>query len=130
MPSNLETQVAEAKYHVDPVSLRECDETCPCDMTNLRWPVLSRECPCLESWTRCEHCNAMGVHWKSELCECCHGSGRIPDVTLMKALNLLPSGWALEESDFGYVVKSHGKEYHDAVPEDAACAALLTIPLW
>jgi len=52
---------------------------------------------------------------------------RVPDVTLMKVLNLLPSGWKLEESDFGYVVTSCGEEYHNAIPEEAACAALLKV---
>ncbi len=124
---DLQKQAAEMPYHVDPISPRECDETCPCDMTNLRWLLLWRPCPDLESelggWASLEQHKLLD----EGNCKTCNSLGRVPDVTLIKVLNLLPSGWKLEESDFGYAVTSCGKEYHNAIPEDAACAALLEI---
>ncbi|KKN75614.1 hypothetical protein LCGC14_0378520 [marine sediment metagenome] len=50
-------------YHVDPVSAQECDETCPCDMTNIRYPL---RLPCRYSkmvLTACpETCDDEGFH--------------------------------------------------------------------
>jgi len=89
---------------------------CPlCQGTGLRWPELSHQCA------------TDGPHIHHLLCD---GSGRIPDVTLEKVLNLL-----LSYGDVRFIT-TEGEPVHCFVnkhsfggtgdtPMEAACAALL-----
>ena len=125
-----------------------------CQGTGLRWPGLSRKCPCAVSLynigTRdeeCSKCYRPGSH--QEGCYACHGSGLIPDVTLEKVLAIMVEDGdapALVNDDNGHwAVASNGMqplcydERHIAsslfifdedtvwadTPLEAACAALL-----
>ena len=125
--SELETQAAEAVEAVD---------TCladPCVVPNcpgyyLRWPGLSRECP---------KCHRAGSHQGD--CYACHGSGRVPGVTLEKVLALLIAadgvvsfqgvGTKVIESYCawtGYPEEPPDKVHHGDTPLEAALAALLS----
>lgn len=108
-----------------------------CQGTGLRWPTLSREClsethdPC----TKEVECYPVSVY-EYVLTENCHGSGRVPDVTLAKALTAencihiafdqIEGGWTCrmvliaKDGDYGADVTGSGSTH-----EDAACAALL-----
>ncbi len=74
------------------------DEANGCQGTGRLWPGLSRECPCIygdydrhECWwcyRSGQHELGKGTGWKDgpPTCTWCHGSGRVPEVTLEKVL--------------------------------------------
>ncbi len=102
METDVIKAVAEARYHVDPVSAREYDETCPCDMTDLRWPTLSREC----------NCRAKETHF----CKDFVVPGRVPDVTLEKVFE------AATNQGVHHIVIDYDNDtvYVDLVPDGCA----------
>ena len=68
-----------------PVNCQSCGTTLKIG-TGLRWPLLSRECRGIqESWPN----GVINHFYCFEHDGYCHGSGRVPDVTLEKVLPLL-----------------------------------------
>jgi len=101
---------------------------------HLCWPLLSRKCPCLDlSNTPCEGCGSHLMderfgHWHQDNCDC-KGSGRIPDVTLEKVLDLLipysecGDRVVIVRAESGYLV--FPKAGQGNTPLEAACRALM-----
>ena len=138
LQTDLVTQVAEAKCSEPiPLTLKTHVACNTCDATGLRWPTLSRECPCLDLGNLpCEGCdshladNRFG-NWHKDDCEC-HGSRRVPDVSLEKAVMLI----LLERPRICFAERPVGGltcwQPNDSMPRqygdtllDAACAVLL-----
>lgn len=125
MPTDLETQVAEAKL--------SCGDVHPGQDIyhpdgHLRWPRLSRECPS-------EYHSPCSDKWLGhEILDC--GGGRIPDVTLEKVLDYLVE-MGYKSMEFCPLIPGPGcqlgaigpkgrvSKMVEDTPTDAACAALL-----
>ncbi len=87
----------------------ELEYDCPvCQGSGLRWPSLSRECLC---------------DWQLL---CCHGSSRVPDVSLEKVLD---AAWAEGPKKLVHAIVAVNAQYQGYNPHnnplEAACAALL-----
>ena len=103
------------------------DQDCAsCHGTRLRWPTLSRECegPVTGRWN--DDCiYTMGTHsfGEDELeglpCPC-NGSGRVPDVTLEKVLDIHIAEGRTQPQDWFLFDRLRLR-----TPTEAACAALL-----
>ena len=116
MPTELERQVAEA-----------VDEN-----GNLRWPLLSRECP---GTSYPPYPN--DIHHHKDICLCGGAGGRLPDASLRKLvdcffdINLQPRFCKMDDGSVRIDLYNsqgepvtNGRRYQPT-PEEAACAALL-----
>lgn len=152
MVTEADVQVAEAKCpepwacpdeQGQPIPAEHM-ESCPiCHGIGLRWPPLSRECPCVTQEICCEGCcshlsDERFGNWHQEDCDCL-GSGRIPDVDLGKVfaiffnLKLQPRFCQMDDGtiridiyDWHGTMMDKYRQYADT-PESAACAALLQV---
>ena len=131
-------EVAEAKcpttWHHDPGNREKYNhpEMCACDGTKLRWPPLSRECPS-ETHDPCTKelaYQVKGMQYYEQIdIRSCDGSGRVPDVTLEKVLDLpeLYGVWRAYHGNRKWASKTSSRmdASYSATPLEAACAALL-----
>ena len=127
-------QVAEAKCphchgwtleRVTEFAARGMNVCTDCHGTCLRWSSLSRECD-NDLWVW----DAFPQHLhEGRPCVGCLGSGRVPDVTLEKVLEILTSDHDLDiikRKDYWAVQSYVNVEWHKGnIPLEAACAALL-----
>ena len=143
MPSDLETQVAEAKcpecengvgLGYRPLLDSPCDN---CQGSGLRWPTLSRECQAITYVREGQMLDDLEKDWVCPGgCSFCHGSGRIPDVTLEKVLEIFADMGVAFHFTYGAEGRGIWLESREGVKTHwaetwtlATCAALLeTVP--
>jgi len=119
-------------YEVQDVLVEALSGFCEaCNNTILRWPTLSRECPGCNGTRQCVWGGNVGA-------DCACKTGRIPDVTLEKVLDIVDTlyldkycdGWqcwvVIEDNDG--TGRGYAATEYPAIPLEAACAALLEVP--